>query len=91
MAFPIAVWTIPFWLLPGKLVSRSYFTRLIRLSYLAPDITQAILDGHQPRGLTQTRCRRTRVCPWPGTDHRGWSNARNDLRVRRQRRKRWLS
>ena len=25
-------------------VSRSYFTRLVRLSYLAPDITQAILD-----------------------------------------------
>jgi len=33
-------------------VSPSYFTRLVRLSYLAPDITQAILDGHQPRDLT---------------------------------------
>jgi site-specific DNA recombinase len=33
-------------------VSRSYFTRVVRLSYLAPDITQAILDGRQPRGLT---------------------------------------
>ena len=33
-------------------VSASYFTRLIRLSYLAPDITQAILDGRQPPGLT---------------------------------------
>jgi hypothetical protein len=33
-------------------VSRSYFTRLVRLSYLAPDITEAILDGHQPRDLT---------------------------------------
>jgi site-specific DNA recombinase len=33
-------------------VSRSYFTRLARLSYLAPDITQAILDGKQPRDLT---------------------------------------
>jgi site-specific DNA recombinase len=32
--------------------SPSYFTRLIRLSYLAPGITQAILDGHQPAGLT---------------------------------------
>jgi hypothetical protein len=30
-------------------VSRSYFTRLVRLSYLAPDITEAILDGRQPR------------------------------------------
>ena len=33
-------------------VSRSYFTRLLRLSYLAPDITEAILDGRQPRDLT---------------------------------------
>jgi len=33
-------------------VSRSYFTRVVRLSYLAPDITQAILEGRQPRGMT---------------------------------------
>jgi len=33
-------------------VSRSYFTRLVRLSYLAPDITQAVLDGRQPPDLT---------------------------------------
>src|SRR6201987_195197 len=33
-------------------VSPSYFTRLVRLSYLAPDITQAILNGRQPRDLT---------------------------------------
>jgi len=33
-------------------VSRSYFTRVVRLSYLAPDITQAILEGSQPRDLT---------------------------------------
>ena len=33
-------------------VSPSYFTRVVRLSYLAPDITQAILDGRQPRDLT---------------------------------------
>ena len=33
-------------------VRRSYFTRLVRLSYLAPDITQAILDGRQPSDLT---------------------------------------
>jgi hypothetical protein len=25
---------------------------LVRLSYLAPDITEAILDGRQPRDLT---------------------------------------
>jgi len=33
-------------------VSPSYFTRLVRLSYLAPDITEAILDGRQPHDLT---------------------------------------
>jgi site-specific DNA recombinase len=33
-------------------VSPSYFTRLVRLSYLAPNIIQAILDGRQPRDLT---------------------------------------
>jgi site-specific DNA recombinase len=33
-------------------VSPSYFTRLVRLSYLAPDLTEAILDGRQPRDLT---------------------------------------
>jgi hypothetical protein len=33
-------------------VSPSYYTRLVRLSYLAPDITEAILDGRQPPNLT---------------------------------------
>src|SRR5262249_40236458 len=33
-------------------VSPSYFTRLVRLSYLAPDITHAILDVRQPRDMT---------------------------------------
>ena len=33
-------------------VSPSYFTRLVRLSYLTPEITRAILDGRQPPDLT---------------------------------------
>ena len=33
-------------------VGPSYFTRLVRLSYLAPDIIEAILDGRQPPDLT---------------------------------------
>jgi len=32
-------------------VSSSYFTWMLRLSFLAPDITGAILHGHQPREL----------------------------------------
>jgi AraC-like DNA-binding protein len=33
-------------------VSRSHFTRMLRLSFLAPDITRAILHGRQPADLT---------------------------------------
>ncbi len=32
-------------------LSSSYFTRMLRLSFLAPDITQAILHGRQPADL----------------------------------------
>lgn len=32
-------------------VHRSYIGRTIRLAYLAPDITEAILDGRQPPGI----------------------------------------
>jgi hypothetical protein len=33
-------------------LTSSYFTRVLRLTYLAPDITRAILDGGHPRDLT---------------------------------------
>jgi DNA invertase Pin-like site-specific DNA recombinase len=36
-------------------VSRSYFTRLVKLSFLAPDITKAILEGRHPPDLTASR------------------------------------
>lgn len=36
-------------------VSRSYFTRILRLTYLAPDIVQAILSGSHPPDLTAAR------------------------------------
>jgi hypothetical protein len=48
-------------------VSPSYSTRLVRLSDLAPDIIEAILDGRQPRDLAATSCWRIRVCRLPGT------------------------
>jgi site-specific DNA recombinase len=35
-------------------LNRSYFSRLLRIAYLAPDITTAILDGRQPAELTAT-------------------------------------
>ncbi len=36
----------------GERMTSSYFTRVLRLSYLAPDITRAILEGRHPRDLT---------------------------------------
>jgi hypothetical protein len=33
-------------------MSSSYFTRMLRLSFLAPDIIRAILHGRQPADLT---------------------------------------
>ncbi len=33
-------------------VSPSYFTRVLRLRFLAPDIVKAILHGRHPRQLT---------------------------------------
>ena len=33
-------------------LNRSYYSRVVRLTYLAPDITRAILDGRQPPDLT---------------------------------------
>jgi site-specific DNA recombinase len=36
----------------GLGLTRSYLTRVLRLTYLAPDITRAILDGRHPRDFT---------------------------------------
>jgi hypothetical protein len=36
-------------------VGGSYFTRVLRLSFLAPDVVKAILRGRQPVGLTSKR------------------------------------
>ncbi len=35
----------------GEGLTSSYFTRVLRLTYLAPDITRAILEGRHPRDL----------------------------------------
>jgi len=39
-------------------VHRSYVSRLIRLAFLSPEITEAILDGRQPLGLTAAKLMR---------------------------------
>ncbi|HEY6432370.1 MAG TPA: hypothetical protein VIZ17_10350, partial [Acetobacteraceae bacterium] len=44
-------------------LNRTYMTLLLRLSWLAPDITQAILQGHQPPTLTADKLARTTRIP----------------------------
>ena len=44
-------------------VSPSYVTRLLRLSYLAPDIVTAIVDGQQPPELTAEKLMRNTRLP----------------------------
>ena len=43
--------------------TRDYFAVLLRLSYLAPDITAAILDGRQPVQLNRQRLARAANLP----------------------------
>jgi len=49
-------------------VHRSYIGRVLRLAYLAPEITEAILDGRQPPGLNAKRLLQGRPLPpdWDG-------------------------
>jgi hypothetical protein len=51
-------------------VTRSYFTRVFRLSFLAPHITTAILEGSQPPEITANKLKQVgRLDPfWPGQD-----------------------
>jgi hypothetical protein len=46
-------------------LTRSFLNRLLRLTLLAPDIVEAILDGGQPKALQLEDL--TRTLPAPGT------------------------
>jgi site-specific DNA recombinase len=48
-------------------LNRAYFTRVLGLAYLAPDITRAILEGRQPPGLTFAKLTQDSYLPlaWP--------------------------
>jgi DNA invertase Pin-like site-specific DNA recombinase len=51
-------------------VTNSYFARIVRLAYLAPDITGAILDGRQPAKLTAARLSHVSDLPLAWSDQR---------------------
>ena len=56
-------------------LSRSHFTRVLRLAFLAPDITDAILFGRQPPELTARRLMRGAPVPI------GWNEQRRALGI----------
>jgi site-specific DNA recombinase len=52
-------------------LSSSYVTRLLRLAFLAPDITRAILEGRHPAGFTAQKLVARSALPlaWPEQRH----------------------
>jgi site-specific DNA recombinase len=51
-------------------VSRSYFTRVFRLSFLAPEITKTIIQGRKPPELTANKLIRAGRLPSAWLDQR---------------------
>jgi hypothetical protein len=52
-------------------VDRTDIGRAISLAFLAPDIVEAIFDGHQPVELTAARLKRVRDLPVSWAEQRG--------------------
>jgi site-specific DNA recombinase len=59
-------------------LTRSYVTRVVRLAFLAPDITEAILKGRQPQDLNAERLVRHSRLPL------AWDDQRRLLGIRRR-------
>ena len=45
-------------------VTRSFVTRLLRITLFAPDIQEAILDGRQPKGIQLEELARGMPASW---------------------------
>jgi hypothetical protein len=50
-------------------INRSYLCRILRLTLLAPDIVEAILDGRQPEGMTLPGLMRPFPIEWQRQNH----------------------
>ena len=48
----------------GERIDRSFVNRLLRLTLLAPDIQEAILDSRQPKGMQLEELTRTMPMAW---------------------------
>ena len=47
-------------------IGRSFVSRLLRLTLLAPDIQEAILEGRQPKGMQLEELTRAMPGAWEG-------------------------
>ena len=57
-------------------ISTAYFSRIVRLGFLAPDITTAILEGRQPLDLSAKKLAETpRLAP-------AWQEQRREFGIR---------
>jgi hypothetical protein len=54
-------------------INSSYVSRLLRLTLLAPDIVEAILDGRQPEGMTLPALMQPFPVEWARQQHPGYS------------------
>jgi site-specific DNA recombinase len=54
----------------GAGVNASYFTRVLRIAYLAPDLIEAIIEGRQPPELTTNKLVRVKNLPISWVDQR---------------------
>jgi hypothetical protein len=50
-------------------INASYVSRVLRLTLLAPDIVEAILDGRQPEGMTLPKLMRPFPIEWQRQNH----------------------
>jgi hypothetical protein len=62
-------------------ITRSFVNRLLRLTLLAPDIQEEILDGRQAKGMQLEELTRAIPAAWEGQRQRGRGDSRQPQRA----------